>query len=930
MKLLLLFGLLYCLLPSRLCAQDSPIDTSATYSDLEDMLAEKYEAGEYQNALAVAEFMSKKYADIDSFYGVALNDMALIHAALGDYVLAEKLYHQSLSILEHSVGDAHQYYGNTLNNLAILYHELGNYAAAEPLYKSALTIEYNISGEGFWYSVSLSNLAEFYRSSGNYVQAKKMFLQAIAIQEKMPLEYAYNYAISLSNLAVLYENQQDYAAAEPIYLKCLAIQARIVGKKSPIYIHTLSNLGKLYKRMSRFDKAQPLLEEVLAVRQNILGQNHPQYLDILDELGQLEYYKGNYEAAIAYYRRALMLNLVDSTTYRDMSQLADAQFRYNAQAAEMLQYYAASLFETYKINKDLQYLKDAYTISQATLNINERLRQAQEDEKDKLRTLRGNNDITAQTIAYGRELYQDKFLSDWFTYAEQNKSILLSDAIKGNKARKFGDLPDSLARTELRLQEQLKTLRHEENQAKTKDERVKIDKALQELQREQLSFKQSIEKRYPRYYKLKYANTTASVADVQRVLPPRALFLEFFVADTVTYLFAVSKKDVRFYALPISLKQLNSKIGELRAALSDYSNLFDNPDPAYQQYTLSADWLYQNLLQKALADVDALKINELIIVTDGNLGHIPFEVFLMSPAPTVTSPYSDLDYLLSKYKVSYNYSASLWLDNISTNSKKGKGKLLAIAADYTKSDSLSKHRSLSQQNLRKILKPLPFAQNEVNAIAEIFRGAFWQKQAANESDFKRRAPSFAVIHLGMHGLIDEHNYNQSALVFSENGDTLNDNFLEVWEISQIQLSAQLVTLSACETGYGRFEEGEGVMSIARAFMYSGVPAVVMSLWQVNDQSTNILMQLFYLKLESGLDKATALQQAKLEYVANAKGSAGHPAFWAAFVQLGDSRPVYIAGKKTDWTQHINFLVVLFIFVGIGVAGYIKNRKSANS
>ena len=103
-------------------------------------------------------------------------------------------------------------------------------------------------------------------------------------------------------------------------------------------------------------------------------------------------------------------------------------------------------------------------------------------------------------------------------------------------------------------------------------------------------------------------------------------------------------------------------------------------------------------------------------------------------------------------------------------------------------------------------------------------------------------------------------------------------------------------LSACETGYGKFRQGEGVISLARSFMYAGVPSLVVSLWQVNDNSTSRIMRSFYEYLSNGLTKDAALRQAKLDYIEIAKGVSAHPAFWLPFIQLGDNRPIEI-GKK---------------------------------
>jgi CHAT domain-containing protein len=136
----------------------------------------------------------------------------------------------------------------------------------------------------------------------------------------------------------------------------------------------------------------------------------------------------------------------------------------------------------------------------------------------------------------------------------------------------------------------------------------------------------------------------------------------------------------------------------------------------------------------------------------------------------------------------------------------------------------------------------------------------------------------------------------------------------VAEIAHLNLNADLVVLSACETGFGKFEQGEGVISLARSFMYAGSPSLVVSLWQVNDHSTSIVMQKFYQNLHNERAKDVVLRQAKLDYVQEKEGIVGHPAFWSAFIQLGDSRPIMLS-RKGGWLYWIIGLGVLFVVVG---------------
>jgi CHAT domain-containing protein len=146
------------------------------------------------------------------------------------------------------------------------------------------------------------------------------------------------------------------------------------------------------------------------------------------------------------------------------------------------------------------------------------------------------------------------------------------------------------------------------------------------------------------------------------------------------------------------------------------------------------------------------------------------------------------------------------------------------------------------------------------------------------------------------------------------------NFLQAYE----KLNADLVVLSAFETGYGDFEQGEGIVSLARSFMYAGTPALVVSLWSVNDMSTSIIMQSFYQNIAAGMPKDKALRQAKLDYIQRAGGNAAHPAFWSPFIQLGDTKAIPLQ-KKGSWLYWI--IGTLCFLVIAGILWFRKPKKA---
>ncbi len=175
----------------------------------------------------------------------------------------------------------------------------------------------------------------------------------------------------------------------------------------------------------------------------------------------------------------------------------------------------------------------------------------------------------------------------------------------------------------------------------------------------------------------------------------------------------------------------------------------------------------------------------------------------------------------------------------------------------------------------------------------------------------------------MHALIDDENPLSSKLIFDQNNsDTIEDGFLHTYEIYNLNLNAELAVLSACKTGTGKLSKGEGIMSLARGFLYAGVPGIVMTLWAIEDiSSANIITQ-FYKLLKDGEKKDFALRNAKLEYLKNANQLQSHPYFWAAYVQIGDNTPISNNNRFIYYFLGVGCLVVLAIVAII----YKRKRK----
>ncbi len=241
--------------------------------------------------------------------------------------------------------------------------------------------------------------------------------------------------------------------------------------------------------------------------------------------------------------------------------------------------------------------------------------------------------------------------------------------------------------------------------------------------------------------------------------------------------------------------------------------------------------------------------------------------------------------------------------------------VVLLLSNQIKAQSFEAEGDSIVQSLRGSLIPLQWAEKELSEISSIIPGEMYYQEDATESTFKQKVSEAGIIHLATHAIIDDDSPMHSKLVFTPDSSSDEDGFLNTYELYNMNLKANLVVLSACNTGYGKLVRGEGVMSLARGFTYAGCPSIVMSLWPVDDKSTYTLMKDFYLGITEGLKKDEALRQAKLNYIKNAKEPLASPFYWAGFTSLGNTEAIETRPVRSyiKWFVMAFFIITLFIF-----------------
>jgi CHAT domain-containing protein len=435
------------------------------------------------------------------------------------------------------------------------------------------------------------------------------------------------------------------------------------------------------------------------------------------------------------------------------------------------------------------------------------------------------------------------------------------------------------------------------------------------------------EKQFPDYFTLKYNKKTAIVQQISNLLDKKTAMISYFVTDSLLTVFTITQKTFHVTQIPTPIN-----FSDTIAYYRYFIRSFDTPsfDKNYRDFAFR---LYKLLIPQNLDK----RLKNLIIIPDRELAVIPFETLLYeNPA---TSKYSDLPYLVKKYNISYSYSATLfertfpkekqknlevtqlndWLalapvfpdskkTGISLASRHFMDNLSALDTDTT----LNRAVSLSG----KYIPPLYGTEKEVLSIFDQFKkhklkATVKLYDKASEGFIKSDSVSnYRFIHFATHGFVNSEKPELSGILLAQVTDSIqspsdqnglggfqsnkdqNDGIMYSGELFNLKLNADLVVLSACETGLGKMKKGEGIIGLTRALLYAGTKNILVSLWPVSDESTADLMINFYSHLLKNrpthfksITFSAPLRKAKLKMIKEGKFS--HPFFWSPFILVGN-------------------------------------------
>jgi len=834
-----------------------------------------------QNKKAEALIRSGNFKDAESllkdFSGGSLTtyQRALVETSYGSLYMNQGRNDLSLDALQSAMAnfqkdgkdntlDAAQ----TLAYLGNLYRATGKYAQAEEQLMRALAIRQKYLKENNeWIAASYNDLGLVYSQIDND-KALEFYEKALAIYETLHGKDHPKIAIAKTNIGFIYRKLELYGDATNNFESALKTWEKIYPQAHPTKAFLLFSLGETYQKIGNAQAANGYFDRALAMYEQSYGKKHPDIASVLNAVGNARLSENKYDEALSYFQRALQAN-VSNFSSNDLKANPQLDNFYNgitllyslhnkAQALEE-RYYG----ETIKI-KDLEL---AVATLQVCDTLIDRLRQHITNESDKISLGVIANEVYANGVRMAYETGQVAFKKkSWyalsFFFAEKSKSAVLLEAISDVNAKSFARIPDNLLQQERSLKAAIALTEQKLAQKPTEQEEKQLRETAFNLNRSYEDFTKGLETKFPEYYNLKFNAASPSIPDLKSKMNNKTAVISYFVDDKINhvYIFIITKKDYKIIDRAISA-DFDKFITGLR------NSLYFNDAETYKRV---AEKLSADLLPKKLPS----SVTDLVILPTGRLSIIPFETLLVGKGKEGDNiaPF----YLINKYSIRYEFSAALILQKAAAKRDQQVSILLCAPVTFQPKDLLSE---------------LPGTESEVKDISQLFasrnlKNTIFIRQQADEKVAKSGAlKDYSYLHFATHGIVDETSPELSRIFLQTSSDAEDGN-LFTGEIYNLELNANLVTLSACQTGLGKISKGEGVIGLSRALVYAGAKNIIVSFWSVADESTAQLMTEFYRQMlehpESNYSQN--LRNAKLDLMKTDNYKS--PYYWAPFVLIG--------------------------------------------
>ncbi len=789
---------------------------------------------------------SESIAVAKSLLGLSNLNLARNEEALDLLLEAEKLFSEDNAAK-----------ARCLDAIGLAYTNNENYQLAAQYLEQGLRLRRKLFGaQSVDVGNSYNNLGRVY-AINDPLQAIIYFNRARDIYEKQLGATDKRTLRSKINIAFANREQGNFNDAIDLLEEVQTTYEQEFGRQNSNVAFVLSIIGRIQKDQEKYDEALYSQQEALQIYLDAYGEKHQEVANTYYLIGEIYLSKEEFKTSLSFYQKAVYANLPgqNPTDSYDLPSLTNylngdvllTSLTGKALALEYLHYQ-----KTLNV-KDLVSAVDTYIKCDELIT---NIRRKRLNEQDKLRLGNVAKEVYENGIQLSLNLSEGsfskkKYLERAFEFCERSKSSVLLEAITESKAKDFAGIPHDLLVLEDSLKDEISYL--EQELASSEGEKPEAKDLLFSYQNSYRDFIGKLEIDYPNYYQLKYNQEIATVGDVQRKLSDRMALISYFIGSEEIFVFTITKKGIK-----AERKRKREEFDKLSIGLRNAIKY-----KIEKSLTKTSKTLYDQLIPKLPST-----INQLVILPDGALGTIPFEALM--------DPNEDRNYLIQDFHISYDYAATLFIER-KMDPQVDSPQILLVAPISFEYDDLK-------------MNSLPGSEKEIEEIELLFKGMNCVPKTqvgsfASESNFKSEPLSaYQFVHFATHGLVNE---SEPALsrIFLSAGEG-QDGSLYAGEIYNLDINADLVTLSACETGLGKIAKGEGIVGLSRALQYAGANNIIVSLWQVADESTAQMMIEFYkynlYNVHHGYN--AALRRAKLSLLNTADYS--QPYYWAPFILVG--------------------------------------------
>jgi CHAT domain-containing protein/tetratricopeptide (TPR) repeat protein len=892
------------------------------------MLSEDLEISDYNgasdvisylyNSLGILEFETGNYPEAKDNFSLSLNytneplnkgrtlsNLAIVYSITGYFDKAIDYYEKALKFY-YSIPKISKFnIASLYSNMSIALSERkGDYDEALLYQDKALSMFLELYGEAHDnVAIGYYNKGDYLLKKGNLDLALFNFNKALNVFRSVyQTEKHTDVAMSYNSIGEVYERLSNYKKAYEYYEKALSIRLNIFGERHVNVAKGYNNIGSIERIQKNYTDAAEYHEQALAILKNIFGERHPEIAETYNLLGLTYRETGKYDIALKQFQNAIKANVPS---------FSDGNFNVNPKLddiisgpklLETLSYKAETLTKWHKENKDAGTLKTAFDTYRTISELIDKMRTGHQAEGSKLFLAEKSSETIEEAIETSVQLYnltgENKYKEAAYFFCERSKARILQEAMNESEARNFSGIPDSLLVKENQLKTDLtfyQNMLQEEKYRKEDIDSLKMndfENRIFSLNWEYQHLIQDLEINYPKYYKSKYPSKPVEIKNVQNSLAENETLLEYFTGSETIYLFYFSAEDYELIKIDIDKSFQDLVAGFYRSIKKiDMKGLL--------QY---ARELY-NIIIKPVEHFIADK-EKLIIIPDGQLYYIPFESLITKPGENLI--FSQQNYLINKYDISYHYSISFIVDkSINFSGDVNNKGLIGFAPVFnnstyaeklllknTRSDDLpqldfNEYRFITDNNE---IRDLPYSEEELKYIIKLFKdknkpAAGYFYDSATKETLKAEAGNYKYIHLATHSFVNPEKPRFSGILLAKPEDSAYSNgILYANEIYNLDLNADLVILSSCESGIGKLVRGEGIMALTRGFLYAGADNIIISLWKVYDKSTALLMKSFYRNVFKNKTYSEALRQAKLDMIQN--NATSFPANWSGFIIIG--------------------------------------------